>query len=84
MLCEYSAIIVGLLAFAGTALTSWATVNKILAVMSEKISNLQREVNKHNQIVERTYRLESDVATSFVRMDEIRKDIHDLKKGGGK
>lgn len=84
MLSDYSTIIVGLLAFAGTALTSWATVNKVLAVMSEKISNLQREVNKHNQIVERTYKLESDVATAFVRMDEIREDIHDLKKGGSK
>lgn len=84
MLSDYSTIIVGLLAFAGTALTSWATINKVVAVMEEKINNLQRDVNKHNQIIERTYKLESDVATAFVRIDEIREDIHDLKKGGSK
>lgn len=79
---DYSAIIVGILAFSGTALTSWATINKVVAVLEEKISNLQNAVNKHNQVIERTYRLESEVDSALTHIDELRVDVHDLMKGG--
>lgn len=79
---DYSAIIVGFLAFSGTALTSWATINKVVAVLEEKISNLQNAVNKHNQVIERTYRLESEVESALTHIDELRVDVHDLMKGG--
>ena len=79
---DYSAIIVGILAFSGTALTSWATINKVVAVLEEKISNLQNAVNKHNQVIERTYRLESEVESALTNIDELRVDVHDLMKGG--
>ena len=79
---DYSAIIVGILAFSGTALTSWATINKVVAVLEEKISNLQNAVNKHNQVIERTYRLESEVENALTNIDELRVDVHDLMKGG--
>ena len=79
---DYSAIIVGVLAFFGTALTSWTTINKVVAVLEEKISNLQNAVNKHNQVIERTYRLESEVESALTHIDELRVDVHDLMKGG--
>ena len=79
---DYSAIIVGILAFFGTALTSWATINKVVAVLEEKISNLQKAVNKHNQVIERTYRLESEVGNALTHIEELRVDVHDLMKGG--
>lgn len=79
---DYSAIIVGVLAFFGTALTSWATINKVIAVLEEKISYLQYAVNKHNQVIERTYRLESEVESALTHIDELRVDVHDLMKGG--
>ena len=79
---DYSAIIVGILAFSGTALTSWATINKVIAVLEEKISYLQYAVNKHNQVIERTYRLESEVESALTHIDELRVDVHDLMKGG--
>lgn len=79
---DYSAIIVGILAFSGTALTSWATINKVVAVLEEKISNLQNAVNKHNQVIERTYRLESEVGNALTNIEELRVDVHDLMKGG--
>ena len=79
---DYSAIIVGILAFSGTALTSWATINKVVAVLEEKISNLQNAVNKHNQVIERTYRLESEVESALTHIDELRVDVHELMKGG--
>ena len=79
---DYSAIIVGFLAFSGTALTSWATINKVVAVLEEKISNLQNAVNKQNQVIERTYSLESEGEDALTHIDELRVDVHDLMKGG--
>ena len=79
---DYSAIIVGILAFSGTALTSWATINKVVAVLEEKISHLQYADNKHNQVIERTYRLESEVENALTNIEELRVDVHDLMKGG--
>lgn len=37
-------------------------LEKFMAVQSEKIDELSRRVEKHNQVVERTYKLEKDVA----------------------
>ena len=51
---DYSAIVVGVLAFSGTALTSWVTINKVIAVIEEKISSLQY-VLKHLQLQIQAY-----------------------------
>ena len=40
-----------------------------------RIAQLEEKVNKHNNLVERTYRLEG-------RMTEAEHDIRDMKKGG--
>ncbi len=40
-----------------------------------RISQLEEKVNKHNNLIERTYRLEG-------RMNEAEHDIRDLKNGG--
>ncbi len=40
-----------------------------------RISLLEEKVNKHNNLIERTYRLEG-------RMNEAEHDIRDLKTGG--
>ena len=37
-----------------------------------EIANLRRDVEKHNQVVSRTTRLESDMSTAFKRIDELR------------
>ena len=41
-------------------------------LMQTEISNLRRDVEKHNQVVERTYHLESDMATAYKRIDELK------------
>ena len=79
---NYSKKIKNILEISGTALTSWTTINKVVAVLEEKISNLQSAVNKHNQVIERTYRLESEVENALTNIDELRVDVHDLMKGG--
>lgn len=47
-----------------------------------EIANLRRDVEKHNSVVERTFKLESEVDNLYHRYDELRTDVKDVKVGG--
>lgn len=66
------AIIVALLGFAGTLLGSLFGVLAAQKLTQYRLSQLEDKVNKHNNIIERTYKLEG-------RMDEAEHDIRDIK-----
>jgi predicted nuclease with TOPRIM domain len=67
------AIIVALLGFVGTLLGSLFGVLAAQKLTQYRLSQLEEKVNKHNKLIERTFRLEG-------RMDEVEHDIKDLKK----
>lgn len=67
------AVIVALLGFAGTLLGSLFGVLAAQKLTQYRLAQLEEKVNKHNNLVERTYKLEG-------RMDEAEHDIEDLKK----
>lgn len=50
-----------------------ARLEKYQAVTEEKVSELTRKVEKHNNLIERTYKLEG-------RMTEVEHDIRDIKE----
>lgn len=54
-----------------------------LVVVETKFDDLSEKVEKHNSVVERTYKLESDVSTMWKRFDEhsTRLDRLEEKKG---
>lgn len=73
------AAITGGLALIGVIITNYSANKKITetlsttqAVTNEKIDKLERSVEKHNQVVERVYKLEG-------QMVEVQHDIRDLK-----
>ncbi len=66
------AIIVALLGFAGTLLGSLFGVLAAQKLTQYRLSQLEDKVNKHNNLIERTFRLEG-------RMDEAEHDIRDIK-----
>ena len=72
---DLSTIIVAILALIGTLGGSYMANNKTTAVIEEKIKRLTERVEKHNQLVERTYKIESDLRTVFIRIDELREDL---------
>lgn len=47
-----------------------------------KIDVLEKKVEKHNQVIERTYKLESDMATSWKRYDDMADRIERLEQRG--
>jgi hypothetical protein len=66
-------ILVALLGFAGTLLGSLFGVLAAQKLTQYRLGQLEEKVNKHNNLIERTFKLEG-------RMDEAEHDIKDLKK----
>lgn len=62
------AIITGLLSLLGV----YAANRKSAAVMEYRLKELEKKVDRHNQVIERTYILEG-------RMNEAEHEIRDLK-----
>lgn len=61
-------IIVAIISFAGTCLGSFAGINLI----KYRIDQLEKKVEKHNSVMERTFKIEED-------MVYIKEDIKELK-----
>lgn len=74
---DASNIFVAVMALIGTLGGAYLGNNKTTAVIEERIKELRERVDKHNQVVERTYKLESDVRTVFIRIDEINDKLKD-------
>ncbi|MBR2587521.1 hypothetical protein IKE71_04100 [Candidatus Saccharibacteria bacterium] len=68
--------LIGIVPAVLVAVVSIISNNQIVKV---KIEELEKKVDKHNQIVERTYKLESDVKTAFNKLDEERQRIERLE-----
>ncbi len=64
-------IAIALLAFLGTLVGSIMSSQKTLW----RIQELEKKVEKHNQVVERVALLEHDEATQWKRIDEIREEV---------
>ncbi len=68
-----SAIIVALLSLVGTLAGSLLGVLGSAKATNVRIAQLEKKVDKHNQVVERTFKLEGE-------MQEVQHDIRDIKQ----
>ena len=66
------AVIVALIGLAGSGLGAFGGVMASARLTQYRIRQLEEKVNRHNNLIERTCRLEG-------RMDEAEHDIRDLK-----
>lgn len=69
---EWTPLVGYALTLAITICGAYAAFSARLAKVETMIEELSRHVEKHNGMVERTYKIESDVATVFHRIDELR------------
>ncbi len=67
------AVIVAILGFAGTLVGSLLGVMAAQKLTQYRLSQLEEKVNRHNNLIERTYKLEGQVA-------ECCHDIRELKQ----
>lgn len=58
------------------AFVSIYTSNRLIAY---KVDELKKQVEKHNNLIERVTVVERDVKTAFKRIDETREDVKSLK-----
>lgn len=73
-------IIVAILALAGSLSGTYFANKKSSALIAYRLEQLETKVNKHNEVIERTYRLElSDAVTDKMIVDIVRR-IGDLEK----
>lgn len=63
-----------------TALGVYVGMSNQLAVLKVELQNLTKQVEKHNSVVERTYRLETNDATMWQRFDELKARIDRLEE----
>lgn len=59
------------------AVISIITNNRILGY---KVDELKKQVEKHNQVVEKVALLQQDNLTQWKRLDELQKDVEKLKE----
>ena len=68
-----SETLVALLSLAGTLIGSLSGILVANKLINYRLTQLEKKVDKHNSVVERTYKLEG-------RMTEVEHEIRDIKK----
>lgn len=74
-----------LLSAASVAGGVYVAISNRLSVLETKMDALSDKVEKHNSVVERTYKLETDAATAWKRHDELAdrvERLEDMRLGG--
>ena len=74
------AIIVAALGLAGTLIGSYLANRKSTALIAYRLEQLEKKVDKHNSVVERTYALEEAVSLLDERVKVANHRITDLEK----
>lgn len=72
-------IIVALLSLAGTLAGAYLANRKSTALIAYRLEQLEEKVNKHNNVIERTYKLEEKEALLEERMRVANHRIDDLE-----
>lgn len=73
-------IIVAVLAFLGTLCGAYFANRKSTALIAFRIEELEKKVQKHNNIIERTYALEKRVEVDEEKLKVANHRIDDLER----
>lgn len=70
-----SAIVVALLSLIGNCLTSWLAHRKSAALITYRLEQLEKKVEKHNNVVERMTTMETNVTNMSKDLDKIKERV---------
>lgn len=73
-------IIVALLSLAGTLIGAYLANRKSTALIAYRLEKLEEKVNKHNQVIERTFKLEKQEELLEEKLRVANHRIDDLEK----
>lgn len=74
-------IIIAGISLIGTLLGTFAGILTSTKLSNYRIEQLEKKVEKHNSVVERTTILERDMKTVWHSIDEIKEDLHSIREG---
>lgn len=66
-----ASVVTALLSFLGVYLSN----RKSAALMEYRLQQLEKKVDKHNQVIERTYKLEERAAVIETEVDDLKKKV---------
>ena len=72
-------IIIAALGFIGALAGTYFSNRKAQALMAYRLEELEKKVDKHNNLVERTYRLEEARAVLEEKIDVVNHRLKDLE-----
>lgn len=72
-------IIVAILALVGTLAGSYFSNQRTTALITYRLEQLESKVNKHNSVIERTYKLEEKESVMEEQIKVINHRIEDLE-----
>lgn len=73
-------IIVAIIAMIGTVSGSYFSNRKSQALIAYRLEQLEQKVNLHNQVIERTYKLEEKTTLQDERIRENERRIGELER----
>jgi TolA-binding protein len=73
-------VIVAIISLLGTMFGSIAGVMRANNLVTYRLSELEKKMDKYNNIIERVSLLEQDSTTQWKRLDELRETLDDLRK----
>jgi len=69
-----------LIPLVGTLIGSIAGIMTATRLTTYRIDQLEKKVDKHNDVIERVAILENDDSVQWKRIDELKQDVEALKK----
>lgn len=72
-------IIIALIGIVPSILVAIVSIVSNNAIVKVKLEEIEKRVDKHNQVVERTYKLERDLATYWTKYDELTNRVSRLE-----
>ena len=70
-----SAVIVAVLSLIGNCITSWLAHRKSTALVTYRLEQLEKKVEKHNNVVERMATMETNVTDISKDLDKIKERV---------
>lgn len=75
-----SSVITGVVAITTCLITQGMANRKTIALIEFRLGELQKQVEKHNSVIERTYKLEELTAIQEEKIKTVSKRVDDLER----
>lgn len=76
-----SSIISALIALCGSLLGTLGGIMVSNKLTAYRLEQLEKKVDKHNNVLERVALMEQNEKTIWRRVDELRNEVHEMKEG---